>query len=104
MCGSERPKKGNPGDPAVSVQERLAFGGAPGVIGPAQPRIEVASVDQADAYDTTAEARDRVAYRALLAFTLVLFVRPQDQIPLLEPLHLAEVFGTFGILALAIGR
>jgi len=64
----------------------------------------VSSVDQADAYDTTAEARDRVAYRALLAFTLVLFVRPQDQIPILEPLHLAEVFGTFGILALAIGR
>jgi O-antigen ligase len=88
----------------VSTEERLAFGGAPGLVGTAQPTIEVQTSDNVDAYDIAAEARDRVAYRALLAFTLVLFVRPQDTIPLLDPLHLAEVFGTFGIVALAIGR
>jgi O-antigen ligase len=54
--------------------------------------------------DAEAELKDRVAYRALLAFTFVLFVRPQDQLPFLEPLHLAEVFGTFGIVALVAGR
>jgi O-antigen ligase len=56
------------------------------------------------ALDAAAELRDRVAYRSLLAFILVLFIRPQDIVPLLDPLHLAEVFGTFGILALAVGR
>ena len=104
MCGSERPKKGNQlGNMAVSAEERLAFGGALGRVGPVQPKVEV-QADNVDAHDIAAEGRDRLAYRALLAFTLVLFVRPQDTIPLLDPLHLAEVFGTFGILALAIGR
>ena len=87
----------------MSTQERLAFGGTPGLVGPGQPSIELPAANP-DAYDLSAEARDRVAYRALLAFTLVLFVRPQDTIPLLDPLHLAEVFGTFGILALVVGR
>ena len=85
----------------VSAEERLAFGGAPGLVGPVQATI-VASADDTDNYDAAADVRDRVAYRALLAFTLVLFVRPQDTFPLLDPLHLAEVFGTFGILALAV--
>ena len=90
----------------MSTEERLAFGGTPGLVGPIQPRIELpaANDDDDDDYDRSAEARDRVAYRALLAFTLVLFVRPQDTFPILDPLHLAEVFGTFGILALIIGR
>ena len=86
----------------VSAEERLAFGGAPGLVGPVQPQLEIQADNAGD--DTAADARDRVAYRALLAFTLVLFVRPQDTFPILDPLHLAEVFGTFGILALAVGR
>jgi putative inorganic carbon (HCO3(-)) transporter len=86
-----------------AAEERLAFGGALGTVGPAQPKTEVFP-DDTGAFDAIAETRDRVAYRALLAFTLVLFVRPQDQIPILDPLHLAEVFGTFGILSLAVGR
>jgi O-antigen ligase len=36
-------------------------------------------------------------YAALLAFTAVLLVRPQDHIPLLNPLHLAEVCALVGI-------
>jgi O-antigen ligase len=86
-----------------AAEERLAFGGALGIVGPAQPKTEVFP-DDPGAFDAIAETRDRVAYRALLAFTLVLFVRPQDQIPILDPLHLAEVFGTFGILSLGVGR
>ena len=86
-----------------SAEERLAFGGALGLVGPAQAKTEVFP-DDVGAFDAIAETRDRVAYRALLAFTLVLLVRPQDQIPILDPLHLAEVFGTFGIVSLAVGR
>ena len=89
----------------MNTDERLAFGGGFGSVGvwraePKDERLPAA----ASTIDDEANLRDRVAYRALLAFTLVLFVRPQDLVPLLEPLHLAEVFGTFGILALAIGR
>jgi O-antigen ligase len=87
----------------MSTHERLAFSGALAAVGaPSQHPENVAA--QAEPLDALAETRDRVAYRALLAFTLVLFIRPQDLIPVLDPLHLAEVFGTFGILALAIGR
>jgi len=87
----------------VSTEERLAFGGAPELVRTVQATIDEPTTDT-DIDDGAADMRDRVAYRALLAFTLVLFVRPQDTIPILDPLHLAEVFGTFGILALVIGR
>ncbi len=87
----------------MSAEERLAFGGGFALVGPARPKVEVRAENVA-VDDTAAEVRDRTAYWALLAFTLVLFVRPQDTIPLLDPLHLAEVFGTFGIIALVVGR
>ena len=83
--------------------ERLAFGGGLGAVGPTQTQTSPAVADRS-VLDAAAEMRDRVAYRALLAFTLILFVRPQDTIRVLEPLHLAEVLGTFAILALVIGR
>src|SRR5690349_7315996 len=100
MCGSDDPKKGN-GGTSVSAEERLAFGGAAlGSTVSSRPTAEVLTAETSD-LDASAESRDQVAYRALLAFTLVLFVRPQDTIGILDPLHLAEVFGTFGIVALA---
>jgi putative inorganic carbon (hco3(-)) transporter len=85
--------------------ERLAFSGGGQFVGsftaesgpPATPAV-------ASPVDTQASRRDLVAYRALLAFMFVLFIRPQDQLPFLEPLHFAEMFGMFGILALAVGR
>ncbi len=89
----------------MNGHERLAFGtgfaSGRGLPLPAEPRppVRTATID-----DAAAERRDRVAYNALLAFTLVLFMRPQDPMPFLEPLHLAEVTGTFGIVALMIGR
>jgi O-antigen ligase len=48
--------------------------------------------------------QDRVAYRALLAFTFVLLLRPQDHLALLEWLHLAELTGLFAVIALVTGR
>jgi O-antigen ligase len=47
---------------------------------------------------------DQVAYRALLAFTFVLFVRPQDTFPFLRPLHLADVTASIALIALVAGR
>jgi O-antigen ligase len=87
--------------------ERLAFTGSfprstPSVLAPRQ------TIDATQTADPTAdrdlESRDVLAYRALLAFTFVLFVRPQDQLPFLEPLHLAELAGVFALLALVLGR
>ena len=43
-------------------------------------------------------------WRGLLGFTAVLFLRPQDPLPLINPLHLAEVFAIIGLLALVVGR
>ena len=43
-------------------------------------------------------------WRGLLGFTAVLFLRPQDQLPLLTPLHLAEMFAIMGIVGLVVGR
>lgn len=89
----------------MNGSERLAFGGsvvsaAPAVLthGPTPDASTFAGMD------AVAARADVVAYRALLAFTFILFTRPQDQLPFLEPLHLAEVFGTFGIIVLMAGR
>lgn len=44
------------------------------------------------------------AYFGLLAFTAALFFRPQDQLPALERLHLAEVSAIVGLAAMAVKR
>jgi O-antigen ligase len=43
-------------------------------------------------------------WRGLLGFTAVLFLRPQDQLPGITALHLAEIFALIGILGLVVGR
>ncbi len=43
-------------------------------------------------------------YLWLVAFTAVLFFRPQDQVPPLEVLHLAELTAIFGLAAMAARR
>jgi O-antigen ligase len=89
----------------VTGGERLAFGGGFQLVGPAATAAVSRTAAEAPAVDdSAAERRDLVAYRALLAFTLVLFTRPQDSLGFLEPLHLAEVLGTFGIVTLIAGR
>ena len=71
---------------------------------PSRRQSLATTVSTQTATDAALGLKDRVAYRALLAFTWVLFIRPQDQLRFLEPLHLAEVFGTFGIWRLIGGR
>ena len=53
-----------------------------------------------------APARERYDwdYLWLFAFTTVLFFRPQDQVPGVELLHLAELTAIFGLAAMAVRR
>jgi O-antigen ligase len=43
-------------------------------------------------------------YSGLIAFTAVLLLRPQDHVPALEPLHLAEICALIGILPMILHR
>lgn len=89
----------------MNASERLAFGsGRFSSWGHATARRAEPVAEQTASGDRHLARQDVVAYRALLAFTFVLFARPQDQLPFLEPLHLAEVTGLFGVVALAGGR
>ena len=44
------------------------------------------------------------AWYGLVAFTAVLFLRPQDQLPALAMLHLAEVFAIVGLVGMIVAR
>ncbi len=44
------------------------------------------------------------AFTGLMAFTAILFFRPQDQLTFLNPLHLAEVAALIGLAAMISGR
>jgi O-antigen ligase len=74
-----------------------AHGGAAGPTPPASPPIDT-PVHFAE------PARRDWAYIGLLAFTAFLFLRPQDQLPPLQPLHLAEASAIIGLIAMVIGR
>jgi O-antigen ligase len=45
-----------------------------------------------------------MAFLGLLSFLVVLFFRPQDSLPFLEPLHLADLTGAFAVIALVTER
>jgi O-antigen ligase len=82
--------------------ERLAFN-----LGPRRAVAQDETPAQAPATPVVAAReveRDRLAFNALLAFMLVLLIRPQDQLFFLEPLHLADLTGAFAFLALIAGR
>ena len=90
--------------------ERLTFnigssrGGPPVVSGRARPaarRTPAARVSTA-----IAAIRERYDwdYLWMLAFTALLFFRPQDQIPGLEVLHLSELTAIAGLAAMAVRR
>ena len=96
------------------MAERLAFGyGTLGHRGETpsvrlQPATDTVYTTPAPAAiaGTTAGAPDRreLAYTGLLAFTALLFFRPQDQIPALNPLHLAELSALVALAAMVFGR
>jgi putative inorganic carbon (hco3(-)) transporter len=90
--------------------ERLTFGyGVPRrhVDAPeVRSRVEPPAEDQVHAVlaDPLPGESSDWAYFGLLAFTAVLFFRPQDQFPFLEPVHLAELSAVVGLTAMAAKR
>ena len=91
--------------------ERLAFTGLPAGVTTLPGRAAIAASDTGPVGASDTESvgraspeRDRLAFQGLLAFIFVLFFRPQDSLPFLEPLHLADVTGTFAIIALLAER
>jgi O-antigen ligase len=89
--------------------ERLTFnigssrGGPPVVVGRAQTRRPKPAAGVGHAIAAIRERYDW-DYVWMLAFTALLFFRPQDQIPGLEALHLSELTAIAGLAAMAVRR
>jgi O-antigen ligase len=89
--------------------ERLTFnigssrGGPPVVIGRAPARRRTPAPGMSTAIAAIRERYDW-DYLWMLAFTALLFFRPQDQIPGLEALHLSELTAIAGLAAMAVRR
>src|SRR5262245_40514055 len=93
------------------MNERLAFGYGTSGHGGDAPAARPSSPAEGDAAavatpDVPMMTRERreLAYTGLLAFTALLFFRPQDQLPVLNPLHLAELSALVALAAMVFGR
>jgi O-antigen ligase len=88
------------------VNERLAF--SYGTAGHTVTRLRTEQPSPlavgAQAWPAEREPRRDWAFLGLLAFTAVLYFRPQDQIPGLSALPLAEMTATLGLAAMLVGR
>src|SRR2546423_7576413 len=94
-----------PSDRAQASRERLAFNYGPRSV-PSRQLIEAAIASETEptfATSAYAEPRDW-GYAGLIAFTAVLLLRPQDQLPGLPPLHLAEICALIGIGPMLLHR
>ena len=90
---------------SVVNHERLAFNYGPGTV-PGQRAIDAALARDGQPTFATApyaEPRDW-GYVGLIAFTAVLLLRPQDQVPGLGPLHIAEICAFIGIGPMLLHR
>ena len=90
---------------ARAARERLTFNYGGGTV-PSRALVDAAIArDTQPTFATApyAEPRDW-GYRGLLAFTAVLLVRPQDQVPGLAALHLAEICAIVGIAPMLLHR
>jgi O-antigen ligase len=99
------PRIVRPPDRAQASRERLAFNYGPGSV-PSRQRIEAALASEAEptfATSAYAEPRDW-GYAGLIAFTAVLLLRPQDQLPGRPQLHLAEICALIGIGPMLLHR
>jgi O-antigen ligase len=95
-----------PETPVRAGRERLAFNlGTPGTV-PSRSVVEAAIARGArPTFATAAYAEPRDwGYRGLMLFTAVLLLRPQDQIRILTPLHLAEICAFLGIAPMLLHR
>jgi O-antigen ligase len=90
------------------ARERLAFnfggGTVPSRRGAAAAAVAVATTpERSFIKPSRGEAREW-GYLGMLAFTAVLLLRPQDQIPGLKPVHVAEICAIAGILPMLLHR
>ena len=93
-----------PSKQMAAARERLTFGGERSV--PGRGLVEAALArEELPTFATAsfAEPRDW-GYGGLMAFTAVLLLRPQDTLPFLDPLHLAELFAIVGIAPMILHR
>jgi O-antigen ligase len=88
--------------PASVVRERLTFNYGEGSV-PGRGLIGAAEAETTFATAPYAEPRDW-GYAGLLAFTAVMLTRPQDLIPGLSALHLAELSAIIGIAPMLLHR
>src|SRR6476661_465541 len=95
------------------MNPRLTFGyGTSGHGGDARaraasaPSASTASTESSSVLVGKLARRERTdwAFTGLLAFTAILFFRPQEQFPPLNPLHLAEVSALLALAAMVMGR
>ncbi|MBA3888676.1 MAG: hypothetical protein H0X67_23555, partial [Acidobacteria bacterium] len=93
------------------MNERLAFGFGPsGRRGeaPGRPAAESHPAEPAHAAEVqpseNSSARRDWAFMGLMAFTALLYFRPQDQLPPLGALRLTEIAALVGLLGLAFNR
>jgi putative inorganic carbon (hco3(-)) transporter len=85
--------------------ERLAFtGNVPTHTTRNRPRPAPAPAPDGSAVEARLAQQDVLAYWGLLAFTFVLFVRPQDTLPFLDPIRVGNLTGSFAVIALAAAR
>ena len=86
-------------------RERLAFNIGPATV-PGRRTIDAQLAREAEpSFATAAYAEPRDwGYLGLLAFTAVLLLRPQDQVPGLSALHLAELSAIIGIAPMLLHR
>ena len=105
-CSNPAAPRAVPGSGRVPiVRERLTFNYGPGTV-PGRGLIDAALASPAEptfATSAYAEPRDW-GYLGLLAFTAVLLLRPQDQIPGLSAIHLAEICAVMGIAPMILHR
>ena len=108
--------RGRPGaySGGAEPMDRLVFTGWSGAAadGPADElapsprkrRLAATSRSTTDPRAIALEHQDVLAFRGLLAFTFVLFVRPQDSLPILDVLHLGDLTALFALIALVGAR
>ena len=88
------------------MDERLTFNYGASVSRPERPRSEVtaADVDAATRAREPDERRHDWAFLGLMAFTALLYFRPQDTLIFLRPLHLTEISALVALVALLSDR
>lgn len=71
---------------------------------PLPPRPVLPRAPGAAAHVRAAAEKPDLSYWGVFAFTALLFCRPQDTIPALEPLHLPDVTAVFALVAMFVRR